>query len=284
VKAIFCTAALFISGAIPGFCQAPHRSLASLFNSKLAFYLPARDSAPISTEVVNTAGGTPTIAPNTWLEIHGSNLSPTTQTWSSAPSFQANPPTMPLSLGGVSATINNKPAAIYYISPTQINVLAPLDTATGAVPVQVTTPSGTTPILTPTEQSISPGFLVIDVAGHVAARHIDYSLLGPAASSVPGYTFTPAKPGETVLLYSTGFGQTNPPITDQLNGQGPLPTLPLVSIGNIPATVSFAGLSGAGLYQFNVVVPTNAPDGDLTLLAIYNGVSTQNGVVITVQH
>jgi uncharacterized protein (TIGR03437 family) len=152
------------------------------------------------------------------------------------------------------------------------------------VPVQVTTQYGTTAILTPTEQSTSPGFLQIDVAGHVAARHLDYSLLGPAASSVPGYTFTPATPGETVLLYATGFGQTNPPITDQLAGQGPLPTLPLVTIGGSPATVSFAGLSGAGLYQLNVVVPAAAPNGDLTLLATYNGVSTQPGVIITVQH
>jgi uncharacterized protein (TIGR03437 family) len=284
VRAIICTAAFLFAGAIPAFCQAPHRSLMSLFNSRLAFYLPSPDSTPISTEVVNTAGGTPTIGPNTWLEIHGTNLAQSTQDWSSAPSFQTNPPTLPTSIGGVSATINNKPAAIYYISPTQINVLAPLDTATGPVPVTVTTPYGTTAILTPTEQSIAPGFLVIDVSGHVAARHLDYSLLGPAASSVPGYTFAPAKPGETVLLYSTGFGQTNPPITDQLAGQGPLPTLPSVTIGGAPATVTFAGLSGAGLYQFNVVVPASAPNGDLALLATYNGVSTQPGVVLTVQH
>ena len=44
----------------------------------------------------------------------------------------------------------------------------------------------------------------------------------------------------------------------------------------------YAAVVSPGLYQFNVVVPANAPAGDLTLLATYNGVSTQTGVVITV--
>ena len=279
MKAVPFTTALIFATAIPGFCQAPHRSLASLFNSKLAFYLPQPDSTPISTSVVNTAGGTPTISPSTWIEIHGANLAQTTETWSNADFSQG----LPLTLGGVSATVNNKPAAIYYISPTQINALAPLDTAAGPVPVQVTTQYGKTTPLNSVEQSTSPGFLVIDEPnGHVAAVHLDGSLLGPPALSVPGYTFTAAQPGETVELYSTGLGQTNPPITDQLSGAGPLPTLPAVTIGGIPAVVSYAGLTGPGLYQFNVVVPLNAPNGDLPLVSTYSGGQTQAGVVITV--
>ena len=282
MKAICFTAALIFAGAIPGYCQAPHRSPASIFNSKPAFYLLAQDSTPIATSVINTAGGSPTIAPNTWLEIHGVNLAQTTMTWGTLPasSFSTS---LPTSLGGVSATINNKPAAIYYISPTQINVLAPIDTATGPVPVQVTTQYGKTTPLTPTEQSTSLGFLVIDVAGHVAAQHLAYSLLGPTSLDQPGYPFTPAKPGETVTVYATGFGPTNPPITNQLTGTGPLPSLPSVTIGGVPAFVRYAGLAGPGLYQFNIAVPLNAPSGDLTLSATYNGGRTQTGVVITVQ-
>ena len=277
MKAISLATALIVAGAIPGFCQTPHRSLASIFNSKLAFYLPAPDSTPISTAVVNTAGGTPTIAPNTWIEIHGSNLAQTTMTWDSW-NFANG---LPYALAGVSATVNNKPAVILYISPTQINALAPLDSAAGPVPVQVTTQYGKSTPLTPNEQVIAPGFLV-GVYPYVAALHLDYSLLGPASLTQPGYTFTPAKPGETVVLYAVGFGQTNPPITDQLSGAGPLPSLPSVTIGVLPATVTYAGLSGTGLYQLNVVVPLSAPNGDLALSALYNGVSTQTGVAITV--
>jgi uncharacterized protein (TIGR03437 family) len=274
-------AAFILLGTVPGFSQTPHRSLSSLFNSKLAFYLPAPDSTPISNTVVNTAGGTPTIAPNTWLEIHGSNLAQTTETWSNADFSKG----LPTSLGGVSATINGKQAAIYYISPSQVNVLGPIDTATGPVAVQVTTQYGTTTALTPTEQNIAPGFLEFDTPnGHVTATHLDYSLLGPPSLSQPGYVFTPAKPGETVVLYATGFGQTNPPINNQLTGTGPLPTMPSITIGGLPAQVAFAGLVSPGLYQFNVVVPAAAPNGDLPLTALYNGASTQTGVLITVHN
>jgi uncharacterized protein (TIGR03437 family) len=238
-----------------------------------------QDALPVATAAINTAGGSPTIAPNTWIEIHGSNLSPTTADWSTW-NFSGG---LPTSLGGVSATVNNKPAVISYISPTQINVLAPLDTAAGSVPVQVTTPSGESTPLNATEQSTSPGFLVVDTAGHVAARHMDYSLLGDASLSIPGYPFTPAQPGETVLLYATGFGQTDPPMTDQSSGTGALPTWPSVTVGGLPAFVTYAGVAAPGLYQFNVALPLAAPNGDLTLSATYNGNRTQAGVVIAVQ-
>jgi len=281
MKANYKLAAFVLLGALPAFSQTPHRSLSSLFNSNLAFYLPAPDSTPISNTVVNTAGGTPTIAPNTWLEIHGSNLAQTTETWSNADFSKG----LPTSLGGVTATINGKQAAIYYISPTQLNVLGPVDTAAGPVSVQVTTAYGTTAPLNPTEQAIAPGFLEFDApTGHVTSTHLDYSLLGPSSLSQPGYVFTPAKPGETVVLYATGFGQPNPPIANQLTGAGPLPTLPAVTIGGLPAQVSFAGLVSPGLYQFNVVIPPSAPNGDLPLSALYNGVSTQSGVLITVHN
>jgi uncharacterized protein (TIGR03437 family) len=56
-----------------------------------------------------------------------------------------------------------------------------------------------------------------------------------------------------------------------------------VTIGNLPATVSFAGLVGPGLYQLNLTVPASAPAGDLPIIASYNGVTTQSTAVITVQ-
>jgi uncharacterized protein (TIGR03437 family) len=232
------------------------------------------------TSIVTTSSNAPQIAPNTWIEVHGTNLSQVSYlTWSDW-DFKDNG--LPTALGGVSATVNGKPAAIFFVSPTQVNILAPLDSATGTVPLQLSTPFGKTTIVSATELQTSPAFLVIDANGHVAAQHLDYTYVGPASKSAPGYKFTGAQPGETVVLYATGFGQTNPPITDQLNGRGPLPSMPSVTIGNIPAVVSFAGVAGAGLYQFNVIVPQNSEDGDLALLATFNGASTQGKVVITV--
>jgi uncharacterized protein (TIGR03437 family) len=240
--------------------------------------------APQIASVVTTQGmdgsQNSNIAPNTWVEIHGLNLSQSTQDWSNQDFSNG----LPTSLGGVTATVNNKPAAISYVSPTQVNILTPLDNAVGPVSVQLNTPSGMTNTATATEAVASPSFVVLDAAGHVAARHADFSPAGRASLSMPGFTFTPVKPGEVVLLYAAGLGQTAPPISDQLHGSGPLPTLPTVSIDGIPAVVQAAGISGPGLYQLNVVVPLGVPDGDLVVSAAYDGVNTELGVVLTVQH
>jgi uncharacterized protein (TIGR03437 family) len=117
----------------------------------------------------------------------------------------------------------------------------------------------------------------------VAALHADYSLLGPA-SLFPGST-TPAKPGETVLLYANGFGATSVPVVSGSEVQsGSLSPLPVVEIGGIGATVDFAGLVAPGEFQFNVTVPASLADGDQPLKATYNGSTTQSATLITVQN
>jgi len=121
----------------------------------------------------------------------------------------------------------------------------------------------------------------------VAAQHADYSLIG-APNLLPGVVTTPAQPGETILMYGTGFGPTTPP---QPSGQLVTTATPLantntvqVTIGGQTASVAFAGLAqGAGLYQLNVTVPNDLPNGDAAVVASIGGVSTQTGVLLTVQ-
>jgi uncharacterized protein (TIGR03437 family) len=239
------------------------------------------------SNIVTTSSGANQLAQNSWIEVHGTNLANTTTTWSTIGwNFASNG--LPTSVGNVSATVDGKPAAIFYVSPTQVNILTPLDSATGSVSVQLSTPNGTTAMTPVTEVQAEPALLVVDPKGHVAAEHVpSYSLLGPTSLDAPGYTFTPASPGESITVYATGFGQTTPVFTGQLAYQGPypinLPGLPSVTIGNLPAVVSFAGLVGPGLYQINMTVPSSAPSGDLPIVAMYNGVSTQTTAVITVQ-
>jgi len=287
VKTISVTTVLLFAG-IPAFCQTPHRALSSIFNSKLAWALPLPDSVPVSTEVLTTSSNEPTIAPNTWIEIHGTNLAQETTTWSTLPASDFST-TLPTSLGGVSATVNNKPAAIYYVSPTQVNVLAPVDTAVGPVQVQLSTQFGSTTPMSINEQTYSLAFLLIDQPQtHVAAVHNAGSLNGTVIAppgEFPGLTTVPAQPGENVSIFATGFGPPATPINNQLTGAGALPTNPSITIGGIPATVTFAGLVAPGEYQFNVVIPTNAPNGDLPIIATYQGNTTQaQGAVITVQN
>jgi uncharacterized protein (TIGR03437 family) len=101
---------------------------------------------------------------------------------------------------------------------------------------------------------------------------------------VPGYQFTPVAPGETVIFYAVGFGL---PSTALVNGSitqsGALPTLPVIMIGGTQATVASASVISPGLYQFNVVIPLTAANGDNTVTCTYGGLSTPTGDLITVQ-
>jgi uncharacterized protein (TIGR03437 family) len=58
----------------------------------------------------------------------------------------------------------------------------------------------------------------------------------------------------------------------------------VIKIGGTAAMVTFAGLVLPGEYQFNVVVPSTTPDGNPTVTAILNGISTQSNARIAVQH
>jgi uncharacterized protein (TIGR03437 family) len=59
--------------------------------------------------------------------------------------------------------------------------------------------------------------------------------------------------------------------------------LPVVQIGGVAATVTFAGVISPGLYQLNVVVPSTAQNGDNSLTCSYNGQNTPTGDLIAVQ-
>jgi uncharacterized protein (TIGR03437 family) len=52
--------------------------------------------------------------------------------------------------------------------------------------------------------------------------------------------------------------------------------------GVVVAPPAYAGLVGAGLYQFNVTVPSVA-NGDAAVVAQIGGVQTQTGALITIQ-
>ena len=240
---------------------------------------------PAITGLIVSGGGF-NMAPNAWVEIYGASLAPPSVgadglLWSSAPSFASGQ--MPTQLQGVSVTVNGKPAYVSFISATQVNVLTPLDSTTGAVAVTINNGTTTSPALTANVQPVSPGFLRFNDGIHIAAEHADYSLLGPASLSVPGSTFTPAKPGEIILLYGDGFGLPVSTITTGSDAQtGPLPTLPQVTIGDTMATVQYAGLISPGLYQINVVVPSTAVNGDNQVIATYAGASSPTGAMIPV--
>ena len=260
----------------------PHSSIFGPGSSPVALAPdPLTTPAPVITLVANAEGGVATISPNSWVEIKGSNLAPSgdTRIWQT-PDFANNQ--LPTNLDGVSVTVNGVPAYVYYISPTQVNILTPPNAISGSVAVQVTQNGVTSTNFAVQAQAQSPSFFIFGGGPYIAATHVNGSYLGPT-TLYTGLT-TPAKPGETIVLYANGFGSTSIPVVSGSETQsGTLSPMPVITIGGVSATVTFAGLVAPGQFQFNVVVPPSLPSGDQPTIATYNGLTTQAGTVITVQ-
>ena len=242
---------------------------------------PLTTAAPTVTLVANAEGGVATIAPNSWVEIKGSNLGPAgdTRVWGSS-DFVNNQ--LPTSLDGVSVTVNGVPAYVYYISPTQVNILTPPNAISGSVPVQVSVNGAISANFMVQAQAESPSFFVFGGGPYIAAIHANGSYIGPT-SLYTGLT-TPAQPGETITMYANGFGPTSTPVVSGSETQsGMLSPMPVITIGGVTATVTFAGLVAPGEFQFNVIVPPSLANGDQPTTAVYNGLMTQAGTLITVQ-
>ena len=225
--------------------------------------------------IVNAASYAAGAAPNTWITISGANLSTTTRIWTGAEVASGR---LPTALDGVSVTINGKAAYMEYISPTQLNLIAPADDTRGPVEVKVTANGVTSDPITVNLDALLPGLFTFD-GKYLAAAHADNSLLGKSGlfASAPTLT-TAAKPEETIVMYGTGFGPTSPAIpagqlTDQLASiSGDV----AATIGGVSASLSFAGLVPpyAQLYQFNIKVPDSLPDGDHAVIVTVNSVSS----------
>ena len=240
--------------------------------------------APAISLVANAEGEAHLISPNTWVEIKGSNLAAPgdSRIWQGS-DFTGGGLIMPTQLDGVSATVNGKAAYIYYISPTQVNILTPPDAMSGSVPVKLTYAAQTSNAFMAQAQPVTPAFFVFGGGPYVAAIHANGAYIGPA-TLYPGFT-TPAKPGEMIALYADGFGATNSPVqSGSVMQSGLLTPAPVVTIGGVAVTVQFAGLVGPGEFQFNVVVPAGLSNGDHAITATYNGASTQAVTLLTVHN
>lgn len=165
---------------------------------------------------------------------------------------------LPVKLDGVEVRVNNIPAAVYYVSPTQINAQVPAITRSGTATLQVIR-DGVASNPEPIEIRLSaPEYFRYFTAskGFVVATHTDGSVIADPAV-LPGYRAAAA--GETIQIYGTGF--TSAPAGDIVSTVVPM-TGATVRIGGRDAVVSFAGLVATGLFQLNVVVPAGLAAGD----------------------
>jgi len=221
-------------------------------------------------------GAFPSVAPGSWMEIYGTNLSATTRGWAGSDFTGTQAPT---TLDNVKVTIGGQKAFLDYVSPTQVNAQVPTGTPTGAQPMTVTTAAGTSSAYTITVNALEPGLLApvtFAVGGkqYVVAQFSDGVTYVLPPNAIPGLPARQAKPGETIIIYGIGFG----PVLDSGNQNIPAGTIALgsnkladsfsMSFAGTAAVLGYAGLAPnyVGLYQFNVVVP-NVANSDLVPLS-----------------
>ena len=228
--------------------------------------------------VVHGASYQTGVAAGSWISIFGNNLGPASRTWNAATEIVNGK--LPASLDGVSVTIDNQPAAVYYISPTQLNVEVPSNVS-GMAQVKVTNGGGSASTSV-NVQALKPGFFTYP-QDYVAAVRSDGTYVAPAGL-MDGLATVPAKPGDQLLLFGTGFGPTVPaiPAGEVVSAPAPLANAVKIHIDTVDAVVGFAGLTSAGLYQFNVTVP-DLPDGDHAVTAAVGSVWTQALVKLRIQ-
>ena len=233
---------------------------------------PANQPIISAGGVANGASYANSVAPGAWVTVQGTQLANTTRTWRSDELAGGK---LPTSLDGVSATIDGKPAYVAYISPTQINLVAPANTALGSVNVVVTNNglvSNTSAIVV---QTAAPGLFT--TGKYAVATDSSYALR------------TTSKPTDVIILWAAGLGPTAPAApAGQLTPSDQLYSVinpPTVLIGNIAAQVIGAALSPgfAALYQISVVVPDGLDNGDKQIMLQSGSAQSPTGVFLNIQ-
>lgn len=177
----------------------------------------------------------------------------------------------------------------------QINAQMPEFSGTGPVMLTVTInpgePNGVSsaPATLNSLQAFAPAFFLFLPSMSIAAEQAGTASIVADPSAVAGAS--PAKPGDIVSLFGTGFGDTNPfvPAGQMASGLAMLNGQVTITIGTTtlaPSDILYAGLSPgsiSGLYQFNVRIPTSGASGEVPVTISIGGFQTQAGATIPIQ-
>ncbi len=231
------------AGSIPQFIEVP-----------IAFVVGTAPGITIGG-VTNAASYQQSFAPGMLMSVFGSQLAASPQTAGSLP--------LPLTMAGVSATVNGVAAPLYYISPEMLNIQIPYETGSG------------------------PAVLGVNNNGQVASYIFTMTASAPGIFAGANSGLVPnsqGKRGDTLSLYITGEGDVSPPLPTGASPFSatpvsalPQPTLPVsVTIGGVPAQITFAGIPPgvAGVTQINFVIPNAAPLGVQPVVVTVGGVAS----------
>jgi uncharacterized protein (TIGR03437 family) len=244
--------------------------LALLWLVTLAFSAPLRaegsskSTAPSYSlaRIVNSATNTAdALAPNTIAMIYGANLS--YDTAALVPS-DIVATMLPCVMAGVRLYVAGVGASLYYVSPRQINFLIP-GLRPGDMDVFVAREGISGPHVIITVHDVGPGLYAWE-PGMIAATDAHGNVIT---------THHPARPGDVVVLYGTGFGSTDPELVSGQVSMVPaqiqrLSDLRVLVAGTAlnPADVFYAGVTpgSPGLYQVNLRLPKPlAPDPEIRI-------------------
>ncbi len=224
---------------------------------------PAINTGGIVNAASNTLGAG--IAPGSYISIYGTALASSTASAAYVPlPISSNYTSVAFDAGNVSV-----PGALSYVSATQINVQVPWElSGQTAAQIKVNIEPNLGNLITVPLVAYSPA--LFEVNGIAAATNVTDGSVVTASNA--------AKRGQYISLYCNGLGPvTNQPATGDVALANPLSTTPFptVTIGGQPATVQFSGLAPnfVGLYQVNVLVPSNIAAGSQPIALSIGGVA-----------
>jgi len=243
----------------------------------------AQAEAPLysAASIVNSADNqSGTLAPNTLGTIYGKNLAYGTRALSASDVQTGFLPTV-FPGTGVHVIVSGLLANLIYVSPTQINFLVPANLIPGPVTLTVVVDAWAGPQIPIQLSTASPALFQLDQQNAVATR-ADGSLVTPAA---------PAAPGDVIVLYATGLGQTAPPVVYSLIPKTAAALTQMASfsvqldgVPVDPSAIAYAGVAPGygGLYQINLILPASVGPNPQIAIGFPDSLSP-SGVTIPVQ-
>ena len=230
--------------------------------------------------VVNAAGFVPApdnfVAPLSIISIFGEDLALRTAQVG-ALNGQGR---LPDRLGGVQVTIGGLTIPLFFVSPGQINAQVPRALAPRERPwtMRIVREGLVGPDAEVSVRAVAPGLFPVVV-------HRDFTVVGRE----PLLPSTPARPGDLVILFGTGFGPTVPTADTGELPPGPativMPSSVWIEDRMIsPDRVLYIGQTPglAGLQQVNVLLPEDLAAGDPQIFVEVAGRRTQSGVRVAV--
>lgn len=228
--------------------------------------LPRQAPKYTSSSLVNGASYQPgAVAPNTIITLYGEGLSYVTRSLQPSDIRGDRMPDV-LPTTGVRVLIAGVPAQIYYVSPRQVNLLAPPTLVAGSAQLQLVLNGLAGPAIPIRVAEAAPALFQLN-EDTVIATHADGTVLTRQK---------PGRAGDVVILYATGLGAVFPP---QGYGEIVRKAAPLaeqrrfrVIINGTPVAgenVLYVGLSPGypGLYQINLRTPVDMPEWPVIRLA-----------------